>query len=90
MIDIHNRSDVKEVLFFTKLDLLVGTDPTCQVQLRSIPKILLHQTLFFLCPYVGFLKSYYLFVAHLVICRTVFQVNTTRLDLLALFCLLVH
>ena len=57
MIELNNSSDVKEVLFSTTLELLAGTDPTCQVQLRSLPDILLHQTMFFLWPSAGFLQS---------------------------------
>ena len=41
MIDLHNSSDVKEVLFSTTLELLAGKDLTCQMQLRSLPESLL-------------------------------------------------
>ena len=57
MIELYNSSDVKEVLFSTTLELLAGTDPTFQVQLRSLPGIFLHQTALFLWPYTGVIQS---------------------------------
>ena len=42
MKELHNISDVKEVLFSTTLELLVGTNQTCQVKLCLLHEILLH------------------------------------------------
>ena len=57
MIDLHNSSDVKEFLLSITLELLAGTDPTCQVKLFLLPRFLLHQTALLLWPYAGVLQS---------------------------------
>ena len=44
MKELHNNSDVQDVLFFSTLGLLAGIDPAYQVQFRSLPEILLQWT----------------------------------------------
>ena len=56
MKELHNNSDVQDVLFFSTLGLLAGTDPTCQVKFCSLPEILLYHTASFLCPSSGVLN----------------------------------
>ena len=58
-LELHNNSDVKYILFYTILGLLVVTNPICQVQLRSLPNILLQKTAFFLWPSDEVLQSVY-------------------------------
>ena len=41
-IELHNSSYVREFILSITLKLLAGTKPTYKVQLRSLPKILLH------------------------------------------------
>ena len=57
MIELHNNTDVKEVLFSTTLGLISGTDPTCKLQLHSLPNMFLKHTAFFLCISAGILQS---------------------------------
>ena len=57
MVELHTNYNVEDVLFSTTLMVLAGTELTCQVKLRSLPEILLHHTVLFLCPSDGVLKS---------------------------------
>ena len=56
-IELHNSLYVKEVLFYTALEVLAGTKPDFRVQLRSLPDILLHQNVLLLWPYTGVMHS---------------------------------
>ena len=47
MVEINNSYDVIEFISSIKFELLSGIDPACQVQLHSLPDILLENVGFY-------------------------------------------
>ena len=58
IIELHNDSDVLDVLISSTLFLLEGVDPTCQVRFCSLPDILFRHTMSLWCPFCGVLQYF--------------------------------